>query len=107
VWTVRGLVTYYTLFVIELESRRVHIVGSTPHRDEAFMLQAIRHLTDDLDGVLNCAYRKVYARTGTPFRGSQLAFESSPCVTMISRSQTWAVITAAQTCLTDGWCGRL
>jgi len=23
VWTVRGLVTYYTLFVIELESRRV------------------------------------------------------------------------------------
>jgi transposase InsO family protein len=53
VWTVRGLVTYYTLFVIELESRRVHIVGSTPHPDEAFMLQAIRHLTDNLDGVLN------------------------------------------------------
>jgi len=28
VWTVRGLVTSYTLFVIELESRRVRIVGS-------------------------------------------------------------------------------
>ena len=53
VWTVRGLVTYYTLFVIELESRRVHIVGSTPHPDEAFMLQAMRHLTDDFDGVLH------------------------------------------------------
>ena len=52
VWTVRGLVTYYTLFVIELESRRVHIVGSTPHPDEAFMLQAMRHLTDGVDGVL-------------------------------------------------------
>jgi len=52
VWTVRGLVTYYTLFVIELESRRVHIVGSTPHPDEAFMLQAMRHLTDAADGVL-------------------------------------------------------
>ena len=39
VWTVRGLVTYYTLFVIDLASRRVHIVGSTPHPDEAFVLQ--------------------------------------------------------------------
>ena len=27
VWTARGLVTYYTLFVIELASRRVHVVG--------------------------------------------------------------------------------
>jgi hypothetical protein len=27
VWTARGLVTYYTLFVIELASRRVHLVG--------------------------------------------------------------------------------
>ena len=41
VWTVRGLVTYYTVFVIELHSRRVHIVGSTPHPDEAFMLQIV------------------------------------------------------------------
>jgi putative transposase len=53
VWTVRGLITYYTLFVIELQSRRVHIVGSTPHPDEAFMLQVMRHLTDDVDGVLH------------------------------------------------------
>jgi len=53
VWTVRGLVTYYTLFVIELESRRVHIVGSTPHPDDAFMLQGMRHLTDDIDGGLH------------------------------------------------------
>jgi hypothetical protein len=30
VWTWRGLVTYYTVFVIDLASRRVHIVGSTP-----------------------------------------------------------------------------
>jgi hypothetical protein len=52
VWTLRGLVTYYTLFVIELHSRRVHIVGSTPHPDEAFMLQIGRDLTDATDGVL-------------------------------------------------------
>jgi putative transposase len=53
VWTVRGLVTYYTVFVIELHSRRVSIVGSTPHPDEAFMLQIVRRLTDASDGVLN------------------------------------------------------
>jgi len=53
VWTVRGLVTYYTVFVIELQSRRVSIVGSTPHPDEAFMLQVVRQLTDAGDGVLD------------------------------------------------------
>ena len=37
VWTWRGLVTYYTVFVIDLASRRVHIVGSTPHPDDRFM----------------------------------------------------------------------
>jgi transposase InsO family protein len=52
VWTLRGLVTYYTVFVIELQSRRVHIVGSTPHPNEAFMLQIGRQLTDATDGVL-------------------------------------------------------
>jgi putative transposase len=52
VWTVRGLVTYYTVFVIELHSRRVHVLGSTPHPDEAFVVQTMRHLTDDVDGVL-------------------------------------------------------
>ena len=52
VWTLRGLLTYYTLFVIELHSRRVHIVGSTLHPDEAFMIQIARHLTDATDGVL-------------------------------------------------------
>jgi hypothetical protein len=31
VWTWRRLVTYYTVFVIDLASRRVQIIGSTPH----------------------------------------------------------------------------
>jgi transposase InsO family protein len=52
VWTLRELVTYYTLFVIELHSRWIHIVGSTPHPDEAFMFQIARHLTAATDGVL-------------------------------------------------------
>ena len=46
----RGLVTYYTVFVIELHSRRVQVLGSTPHPDGAFV-QTMRHLTDDVDGV--------------------------------------------------------
>jgi putative transposase len=45
VWTWRGLVTFYTVFVIELASRRVQILGSTPHPDKAFMRQVARTLT--------------------------------------------------------------
>ena len=52
VWTRRGLITYYTLFIIELRSRRVHLAGSTPNPDEAFMLQVARNVTDAVDGFL-------------------------------------------------------
>jgi putative transposase len=52
VWKWRGLVTYYTVFVIDLASRRVHILGSTPHPDELFMLQVGRTLTTADDGLL-------------------------------------------------------
>src|SRR5919106_2961574 len=52
VWTSRGLVTYYTLFVVDLESRRVLVVGSTPNPDAEFMVQAARRLTDAVDGFL-------------------------------------------------------
>ena len=45
VWTWRGLVTSYTVFVIDLASRRVHIVGSTPHPNDLFMRQIGRTLT--------------------------------------------------------------
>ena len=37
VLTLRGLVTYYVLFFIHLESRRVDIAGITIHPDEAWM----------------------------------------------------------------------
>jgi transposase InsO family protein len=45
VWTWRGLVTYYTVFVIDLASRRVQILGSTRHPDTLFMQQVVRTLT--------------------------------------------------------------
>jgi putative transposase len=41
------------MFVIELHSRRVSIVGSTPHPDEAFVLQVVRQLTAADEGVLD------------------------------------------------------
>ena len=48
--TVRRLVTYYVLVVIELSSRKVHIAGITPRPDGAFMMQVGRNLTDPQDG---------------------------------------------------------
>ena len=52
VWTWRGLVTYYTVFVIDLASRRVQIVGSTPHPGDLFMCQVGRTVTAVEDGLL-------------------------------------------------------
>jgi transposase InsO family protein len=45
VWTWRGLVTFYTVFVIDLATRRVQVLGITSHPDEAFMRQVVRTLT--------------------------------------------------------------
>jgi putative transposase len=56
VWTWRGLMTYYTVFVIDLASRGVHIVGSTSHPDELFMRQVGRTLTAVGDGPLRDHY---------------------------------------------------
>jgi transposase len=50
VWTWRGLVTYYTVFVIDLASRRVRILGSTPFPNDPFMRQVVRTLTAVQDG---------------------------------------------------------
>ena len=52
VWTPRGLITYYTLFVIDLRSRRVHVAGSIPPPDAGFIAQAARRLTDAVEGFL-------------------------------------------------------
>jgi putative transposase len=52
VWTWRGLVAYYTVFVIDLASRRVQVLGSTPHPSELFMDQVPRMATAADDGLL-------------------------------------------------------
>ncbi|MCP4949099.1 MAG: transposase family protein, partial [Aestuariibacter sp.] len=57
VLTLRGLVTYYVLFFIHLESRRVEVAGITPHPNEAWMKQIARNVTMDEWGFLdNCRY---------------------------------------------------
>ncbi len=52
VWTPRGLITYYVLFVIGIADRVVHIAGMTSRPDESWMLQVGRHLRDTEDGAL-------------------------------------------------------
>ena len=52
VWTLGGLVTYYILFFIHLESRQVHIAGVTSHPHEPWMMQMARNLTMDEWGIL-------------------------------------------------------
>ena len=57
VLTLRGLITYYVLFFIHLESRRVEVAGITSHPNEAWMKQIARNITMDEWGFLeNCRY---------------------------------------------------
>jgi putative transposase len=57
VLTLRGLVTYYVLFFIHLESRRVDVAGITVHPDEPWMKQMARNVTAEGYGVLqDCRY---------------------------------------------------
>ena len=52
VWTPRGLVTHYVLFVISIAERAVQIAGITTRPDEAWMLQVGRNLIDEESGAL-------------------------------------------------------
>jgi transposase InsO family protein len=53
VWTAQGLVTYFTLFVIDVATRRVYIAGTTTNPNSVWMAQIARILTDCEDGFLN------------------------------------------------------
>jgi putative transposase len=61
VLTLRGLVTYYVLFFIHLESRRVAIGGITVHPNEAWMKQMARNATmDEYGALLGCRYTRSF-----------------------------------------------
>lgn len=57
VLTWRGLVTYYVLFFLHLESRRVTLGGITRHPTEAWIIQMARNAVDETPGgVRGCRY---------------------------------------------------
>jgi len=57
VLTWRGLSTYYVLFFLHLESRRITLAGMTRHPTEAWMTQMARNAVDDTSGGLRqCRY---------------------------------------------------
>jgi len=57
VLTWRGLVTYYVLFFLHLESRRVSVAGITRHPDQEWMEQIARSATQEIWGYLEgCRY---------------------------------------------------
>jgi putative transposase len=51
VLTWRGLATYYILFFLHLETRRVTLAGITRHPTEQWMIQMARNAVDEIDGV--------------------------------------------------------
>jgi putative transposase len=52
VLTWRGLATYYVLFFLHLETRRVTLAGITQHPTEEWMVQMARRSVDAIDGTL-------------------------------------------------------
>ena len=55
--TLKGLLTYYVLFFIHLETRRVSLAGFTPYPDQQWMEQQARNMTMERWGCLRgCRY---------------------------------------------------
>jgi transposase InsO family protein len=52
VWTLGGLVTFYVLFLIKLDTREIHIAGVTANPNEPWMNQIARNLTMEEWGLL-------------------------------------------------------
>src|SRR5256712_12157842 len=64
VWTLGGLVTYYVLFFIHLESREIHVAGVTPHPNAAWMVQVARNVTMEAWGFLSPGQYLIHDRDG-------------------------------------------
>jgi putative transposase len=69
VLTWRGLATYYVLFFIHLETRRVALAGITRHPTEDWMTQVARNLVDEVSGSL-CDIRFLLHDRDTKFCNS-------------------------------------
>jgi putative transposase len=54
VWTLRGGVHYYVLFVIHIGTRRVHVAGTTSNPDSVWMAQQARNLCQFFEEQREC-----------------------------------------------------
>jgi transposase InsO family protein len=64
VWTGKGLVTHYVLFVISLADRIVEVLGITATPDEAWIMQIGRNLVDAESGALRAKRYLIIDRDG-------------------------------------------
>ena len=86
--TWRGLVTYYVLFFLHLETRRVSLAGITRHPTEAWMQQIARNAVDEASGYLR-QHRYVLHDRDTKFCASFktiLATGNVKCLALPHRS---------------------
>ena len=90
VLTLRGLVTYYVLFFIHLESRRVDIAGITVHPDERWMQQMARNVT--MEGCASFRIAAICCTIATPSTPNPSARSSHQV-----RSNRWCCLRAART----------
>ena len=88
VLTWRGLVTYYVLFFLHLETRRVSLAGITRHPTEEWMTQMARNAVDEESGYLR-RHRYVLHDRDTKFCADfrkTLATGGVKCLRLPSRS---------------------
>ena len=88
VLTWRGLVTYYVLFFLHLESRRITLGGITRHPTEAWITQMARNAVDETSGGLR-GFRYLLHDRDTKFCAGfdeVLAGGGIPCLRLPPRS---------------------
>jgi putative transposase len=79
VWTGRGLVTHYVLFVISLADRIVEGVGLSARPDEAWIMQIGRNLIDTDGGALRRKRYLIIDRDGKHTEGFRRLVHESGC----------------------------
>jgi putative transposase len=102
VWTVRGLARHFTLFFVDITTRRVHIAGTTTNPNSGWMEQMARNMTDceagflrhkrflitDRDGVFSPRFRSILGCSGvedlrTAYQAPKMNAHAEPFVRSI------------------------
>ena len=76
VLTLKGLITYYVLFFIHIDTRRVVIAGITQHPDERWMQQMARNATMHEWGFLQNSHYLIHDRDTKYTRSFQATLEA-------------------------------